>query len=234
MFGYLRTTLLPVDNQDTGPVAMSPNQVTALLAEMRLQDPYLQKFGAATHCYTLQPCLPQRRLDEFEKAIGTMIPEDYRDFLLRFGDGGAGPGYGLLSLGNSLREFGPDPIQSIGRPFSPPASTSAMIEDRAYPEDGLLPLAHVGCGHMWMLVVTGSERGTIWSYQAGRDYEPESRELPDYSLATTAQQRLEANNRLTNALLSDPTRRLDFWDWYTDWIGRAPGPAPLPRTAVSR
>ncbi len=91
-----------------------------------------------------------------------------------------------------------------------------MTEDRAYPDDGLLPIAHIGCGHMWMLVVTGPERGNIWSYQSGLDYEPGRRELPDYSKATTPDERVAANNRLTDAMLSDQSRRLGFWAWYMD------------------
>jgi hypothetical protein len=166
----------------------------------------------------LNACLSREELQKFEAFAGVTLPDEYRDFLLRFGSGGAGPGYGLLSLEESIGEFGNDPLQTISRPFIPPRSAGAKVEGRAYPEDGLLPLAHMGCGHMWMLVVTGAERGSIWSYQAGCDYDPACLELPDYPSGATVEQCLQANDRLTDALLSNPSRRLGFWNWYIDWL----------------
>jgi hypothetical protein len=207
-------------------VALTPDQLEDKLSLLRLRDPGLQLFGAATHRYKLNACLSREELQKFEVAAGVTLPDDYRDFLLRFGNGGAGPDYGLLSLKESIAEFGNDPLESIPRPFIPPRSAGAKVDDRAYPDDGLLPLAHIGCGHMWMLVVTGAERGAIWSYQSGGDYEPACLELPDYPSGSTLEQRLEANDRLIDTLLSNPSRRLGFWDWYIDWLDRTSAQVP--------
>jgi hypothetical protein len=207
-------------------VALTPNQLAEKLSLLKLRDPGLHLFGPATHRYSLKACLPREELKKFEETVGVTLPEEYRDFLLRFGNGGVGPGCGLLSLKESIDQFGNDPLQSLARPFIPPRSARAKVDDRAYPEDGLLPLAHVGCGHMWMIVVTGAERGAIWSYQSGYDYDPPSLELPKYPPGATPEQRLEANDRLTDSLLSNPSCRLSFWDWYIDWLDRTSTQVP--------
>jgi len=201
-------------------VTVTPGELVERLSSLRARDPGLQIFGASGHRYGLKSLLSYERLQEFEKSAGIRLPEQYRNFLLRFGNGGAGPGYGLLSLKESVEEFGNDPLDRLARPFMPPLSARAKMEDRDYPESGLLPVAHMGCGHMWMLVITGSERGTIWNYLSGGDYDPTCFELPNYPPAATLKQRLEANDLLTDLLLSDPSRRLHFWDWYTDWLDR--------------
>jgi hypothetical protein len=207
-------------------VALTPDQLTEKLSLLKRRDPGLQLFGAATHHYSLKACLPRAELEAFEGSIGITLPDDYRDFLLRFGNGGAGPGYGLLSLKEAIHEFGNDPLQSLARPFIPPRSARTKVDDRAYPEDGLFPLAHMGCGHMWMIVVTGEARGAIWCYQAGYDYDPASLELPAYPPGATYEQRMEANDRLTDSLLADPSRRLSFWNWYIDWLDRTSTQVP--------
>ena len=129
-------------------MALTPDQLAEKLYLLKRRDPGLQLFGAATHRYSLNAYLPREELQTFEETVGITLPEEYRDFLLRFGNGGAGPGYGLLSLKESIDEFGNDPLQSLARPFIPPRSARSKVDDRAYPDDGLFPLAHMGCGHM--------------------------------------------------------------------------------------
>ena len=68
----------------------------------------------------------------------------------------------------------------------------------------------MGCGHMWMIVVTGAERGAIWCYEDGYDYEPTSIELSAYPP--------DAHNRFIDTLLGNSSSRLTFWDWYIDWV----------------
>src|ERR1035438_353442 len=107
------------DSEQTrnGTVALTPDQLAEKLSLLKVRDPGLQLFGAATHRYSLKACLPREELQEFEETVGVTLPEEYRDFLLLFGNGGAGPGYGLLSLKESIDEFASDPLQSLARPF---------------------------------------------------------------------------------------------------------------------
>ncbi|QOY90969.1 SMI1/KNR4 family protein [Paludibaculum fermentans] len=211
----------------TDPTAI---ELGTWLNSLRRHDPFLRQFGAAIHRYEMNPCIQSDELELAEAVLGTRIPEDYRQFLLTCGNGGAGPGYGILSLAASIREFGNDPPSSAGIVFEPTLSAELKQVNRAYPDNGILPIANVGCGHMWVLITSGPERGSIWGYEAGGDYEPESASHPDYSLAVTVEDRLRANDRLLDTLLADPATRLTFWKWYQAWVHRTLLQEPPPRT----
>ena len=196
----------------------SPEELNARLAELRRHDPHLRAFGATAHRYELRPPTTISGISQIEETIGIKLPEDYRDFLVRFGNGGAGPDYGVLAVEEAIHEFGQGcPVDMIGRPFVPPRTAE---ERRPYPTDGVVPLAQAGCGNMWLLIATGPEAGTIWSYSNDDHYWPFSFESPEYPTGATPEQRLDANDHLLNRLLSDPTHRLNFWTWYGDWVER--------------
>jgi hypothetical protein len=55
-------------------------------------------FGAAKHKFRMREPMPEAELIAFERKHGVVLPEDYREFLLRAGDGGAGPFYGIEPL----------------------------------------------------------------------------------------------------------------------------------------
>lgn len=56
------------------------------------------------HQYKFNSCLNESDIASFEQKFGVKLPEEYRDFLLIVGNGGAGPDYGILSLEQSLEE----------------------------------------------------------------------------------------------------------------------------------
>jgi len=68
------------------------------LARLRALDPDLQQFGALEHEYRLRPTLSEQALAAFEREHGLTLPAEYRLFLERVGNGGAGPYYGLVPL----------------------------------------------------------------------------------------------------------------------------------------
>lgn len=92
--------------------------VTALAAG----DPKRARFGAAAHQYALRPVLTDLRIAELEAAAGVRLPDDYRDFLLEVGDGGAGPGYGLVPFDQAEQQalmegvFAPHGIEPLEVP----------------------------------------------------------------------------------------------------------------------
>ncbi len=73
-------------------------ELRTLLNKAKAVDKYCYQFGAKSHQYQWNPPASVEEVEEFEQKIGVRLPEEYRDFLLLAGNGGAGPYYGLFSL----------------------------------------------------------------------------------------------------------------------------------------
>ncbi len=73
-------------------------ELLAALDHLRMLDTGLNVFGAETHHYHLLPPLTESNVTVFERENHINLPLAYRDFLLKAGNGGAGPGYGLKPL----------------------------------------------------------------------------------------------------------------------------------------
>ncbi len=171
------------------------------------------------HGYELGAALAEDRLAAFEREHGVSLPASYRAFLRHFGDGGAGPYYGLVPLeplergelpqnavevhldgelvGRSAtgpREV-PSVVSSTGRPFPltgswSPEEGALPVAPGASPYDGCVRLAEQGCGYFDFLVVKGPRAGEVWSdYTAG-------------------------DGPITKA-------HDDFLEWYEAWLDRA-------------
>ena len=69
------------------------------LDALRAADASLSVFGASTHGYRIRPRLPASEVEAFEQQFSIRLPEDYREYLLSVGNGGAGPDYGVFRLG---------------------------------------------------------------------------------------------------------------------------------------
>ncbi len=146
---------------------MSIRNLPQKLARLREIDGHCLLPGAEIHRYRLNPVLDRQQVVRFETEHEIELPDDYREFLINLGDGGAGPCYGLSSLSGAAI-WGPlkDPF-----PFTDPVHPFADVEEvddepydalrtRCY--SGCLLIGHEGCGHWIMLVVSGQERGNIW------------------------------------------------------------------------
>ncbi|SEG82391.1 SMI1 / KNR4 family (SUKH-1) [Thermomonospora echinospora] len=160
-------------------------------------------FGYHGHGFQLDPVLRPDELAELEQQIKVRLPDDYRDFLLHVGRGGAGPFYGVFPVeridgrwqwvgdGADLTDLDrldrPFPAEGLDptvlealRAEEPDEETFEDIEsfDTAYEEwdrryeavvwndartVGALCLCHQGCALREWLVVSGPERGNIWT-----------------------------------------------------------------------
>lgn len=157
--------------------AIDPEKIKAFLLRMQQEDPGHRVFGSECHKFRLGPPLSEGRLRAFEQKHGISLPADYRRFLNEIGnDGvvratvpifpasaGAGPGYGLLSLGE------PDCYVDLSAPFPLTESSETQTvpgielwgdEDKPYP--GVLEIAYRGCAYFVFLVVNGPAYGTVW------------------------------------------------------------------------
>lgn len=126
----------------------------------------------------LNPPASPEAVSRFEKEHGIALPEEYRSFLLEVGDGGEGPPYyGMLSLREQYEHDFPRYLEDgyrdlLSRPFphtehwiwEAEEETPEVLERWERIGYGNLVIGHEGCGEYWTLIVTGPERGQMWSF----------------------------------------------------------------------
>lgn len=166
------------------------------------------------------PTITEAALAVREQELGIRLPEDYRAFLLHIGNGGFGPGHGLryfhgseptriisrfslTDLSEALQENAPIEIKYAPcRKVIASRVSAPFFEDSEDNENGFLELAYFGGISQEILVVSGTECGTVWAMDADgtRPY--------------------EKSDRATDGLIWEPLRpqRYTFKDWYLDWL----------------
>jgi hypothetical protein len=65
----------------------------------RLRKSKISVFGSGSHHFELEPTTGEAAVKAFENRHGIRLPSEYRDFIVRIGNGGAGPYYGVFPLG---------------------------------------------------------------------------------------------------------------------------------------
>lgn len=182
-------------------------------------------FGADSHEFRLYPPLSEATVREFEVKYRIRLPEDYREFLIDLGNGGAGPFYGVFKLGDMDDSFDfkewKEADGFVGVLSKPFPHATAWNDTTGEPEEtddeeefekaleafgqhywnpenvnGAIPICHEGCAYRVWLVVTGREAGHLW-----RD-------------ARTTQGGL-------SPMKIGRKERITFLDWYIDWLNEA-------------
>ena len=74
-------------------------QLADYLEQIKEGDPEYTIFGASSHKYTFGLKLSESAISVFEKKYAFTLPETYKTYLTKFGNGGAGPSYGMFELG---------------------------------------------------------------------------------------------------------------------------------------
>jgi len=153
-----------------GPV--DRGEVCTRLAELRGSDPGLDRiFGGGAHGFDLAPPLSEAAVIAFESIHGIALPDAYRAFLLKVGSTGAGPGYGLTGLPTepavAATLVGTCPLTR--QDAEDVRRRRATGEDHAFVERvpvsgaGVLSLCDHGCGWNSYLVISGPDRGAVWT-----------------------------------------------------------------------
>ena len=186
------------------------------LAKIKALDRDFRLFGAERHRYELNEPLTNARLDDFEKRYRILLPPDYRLFLSKMGNGGAGPFYGIVELENSLytdmehRREDEKTDPSLPFPHTAPqymfdaeAAGAGFDEEEFYAQwhdpvhvRGILRICNFGCGIFIDLVVNGAEYGNMWLSDIVNDY-----------------------GIFPVGIMDDaPDERIGFLDWYEQWL----------------
>lgn len=189
----------------------TPDELHRILAVLRDRDPSYQCFGAAGHRYQLRPALTDAAITQLEHRYQMQVPAEYREFLQHYGNGGAGPYYGILSLEaaiDDLRVSDDDlePRFPIGAPFLPPP-TEAAASALLYPSPGILPIAEVGCGGMVVIVTSGVEHQNLWMVNNLAMYLP--------TTACIGRSDIPLDSYLSGERKRE---RIGFWQWYSEWL----------------
>lgn len=117
-----------------------------LLEQAKAKDRGLERFGAHSHQYKLAAPASEGKIQKFEERFGFRLPEEYREFLLRMGDGGAGPYYGI---------YGVEKLEN---------KLSGRREKEAHLYADILPIGTQGCTFMTGLALRGPCQGQVVYY----------------------------------------------------------------------
>ena len=202
------------------------------LEEKLKRDPKLKALGAKSHGYRLNEPLSPEVLQKFEAHFSVQLPRDYAEFLLTISNGGAGPGYGLFTLEKSVKYIEPvyddndnaiiKAVEVLRHEFIPPGYSGDFRDDE---ETGALRICEHGCANDDFLILTGPEAGTVWTWVEWTGFLPiqEKDTLPDYTGCVTTEDRMAANRKWANEMLSEANKsRIDFTAWYVKWLESPP------------
>lgn len=188
----------------------------------RRAKPHPQVFGLDSHEFVLNLTVEPSVVATFEISHNICLPDGYREFITKVGNGGAGPYYGVFKLGEMDSDFDYEPWKEnngfIGILSEPFPHINAWNDLTLYPDEeatedvyeaqldefekiywnsslvnGAIPICHQGCALRNWLVVTGLEAGNVWE-----DHRSEQKGL--FPVRTKSK------------------RRVTFLEWYYDWL----------------
>ncbi len=154
-------------------------RILKLLEQAKAKDPDLARFGAYSHLYKLAAPAGEEAIQEFEEQQGIRLPEEYRDFLMLVGNGGAGPYYGLYGLKALKEELSDSHGVRLYRVMEEPVIYPKMSDEEwdrmadpegrrkgeeVHPYAGILPIGTQGCTLMTGLMLAGPYRGQVVYY----------------------------------------------------------------------
>ncbi|MFB2971709.1 SMI1/KNR4 family protein [Aerosakkonema sp. BLCC-F183] len=195
------------------------------LTQLATKDKNFKNFGSELHKYQLNPCLSEAEIQAFEAKNRITLPDDYRNFLLEVGNGGAGPGDGLRKLEVDKEMSTAENDYYLSQPFllmkawnypgllNPGYEFVDINEDKL--TQGTMYVANYGCDIHSRLVITGDQRGTIWINDCGSDggIYPCSLQIGSFYHSEMVE-----DEELEPALSEPP---LSFYDWYDNWLDKS-------------
>ncbi len=159
-------------------------RILKLLEQAKTKDPDFARFGAYSHKYKVSAPASEETIQEFEEQEGIQLPEEYRNFLMFVGNGGAGPYYGLYGVETEKKELHDSHGTRLYRVREEPVIYPNMsVEEwdrvadqenmpgdgrqkgeEVYPYVGVLPIGSQGCTLMTGIMLEGPYRGQVVYY----------------------------------------------------------------------
>ncbi|WP_028543687.1 SMI1/KNR4 family protein [Paenibacillus taiwanensis] len=151
--------------------------INKLVQAMRTDMDFLV-FGASSHKYRVNKKLTAKELAEWQARNQVTLPEPYTQFLMNVGNGGAGPYYGIYSIGEATSHTDrlglatkcvlyPGMTKEEWNHLAAPLIHDEDISDLEYDAardrvmGGMLCIGTQGCEYDMYLVLEGKHRGKI-------------------------------------------------------------------------
>ncbi len=197
------------------------NQIERIKVKITLAkntDFFFEVFGASSHKYILDSPLDLYELNDFEKAYNITLPDSYKIFLSKIGNGGleykksvvgnsgAGPGYGIFKLGHHNHFIGDPSLKYLEKEPIFNESTTQEEWDKIYDEMddnisdedydkelakgyfGILNIGFSGCSGYLGIILNGKNAGRVVHTYDEIEY------CPHFS------------------------EEMNFLDWYENWL----------------
>lgn len=153
-------------------------RIMSKLKKVKRKDTGYSVFGSSSHKYEVKKPLDEVSLKRWEAEYGVSLPESYRQFLTRIGNGGAGPYYGIYPLDRTIAYITdhvlntacilhPDMDNEEWNKLVEPLTEEDDITDEEYDAvhdavlGGMLCIGTQGCEYDMYLVLQGEHRGRI-------------------------------------------------------------------------
>ncbi len=165
------------------------NRIKEKLIIAKEKDAGLKVFGAGRHKYVLNKTATINDIRSFENSYSIDLPECFKSFMTNIGNGGAGPFYGIYSLGEGLNEITSSKAKEyLGRDciISPEISESYWlslnkkidenedISNDDYEKElgrifgGILPIGNQGCTYYHGIILNGDHKGKVVNLDSDR------------------------------------------------------------------
>lgn len=173
-----------------GLIMMDIHRIKTVLDYARLWEYDLTVFGSNGHLYCLNAVVDESALTTWETAHGLVIPQDYRDYLTKVGNGFAGPGYGITPF--DLGRFAPEwkepclhAPEFAGEYDRLAGEIAELIEKdtgddqeeilydalyKRFNQDGVLEIGTGGCAGINAIALNGSTKGFYLSLVGELEY----------------------------------------------------------------
>lgn len=130
----------------------------------------LRRLNASYSDYRFRKTFSEEDVVRLEDVMGVRLPEDYRNFIKYVGNGGAGPGFGLLRILAEPSKFSGDEMSCEVVSEKPEIKTPFPLTEAFVENDfqgwtklsGCTDLADLGSGVTSLLIVSGSKYGEVW------------------------------------------------------------------------